>query len=38
MGRLATLEDVAEAVLVAATMLKFTTGSIIPVDGGRPFT
>lgn len=34
--RLATPEDVAEAVYVVATRLTFTTGSIIPVDGGRP--
>ncbi|GMR10576.1 MAG: SDR family oxidoreductase [Anaerolineae bacterium] len=37
LGRLATPEDVAEAVLAAATLLKYTTASIIPVDGGRPF-
>jgi len=37
LDRLATPEDVAQAVLAAATMLKFTTGSIIPVDGGRMF-
>ena len=37
LDRLATPEDVAEAVLAAATLLKFTTGSIIPVDGGRVF-
>lgn len=34
--RLAKAQDVASAVLAAATMLTFTTGSIIPVDGGRP--
>jgi 3-oxoacyl-[acyl-carrier protein] reductase len=34
--RLATPEDVASAVLALATTLTFTTGSIIPVDGGRP--
>jgi 3-oxoacyl-[acyl-carrier protein] reductase len=34
--RLATPEDVANAVLALATTLTFTTGSIIPVDGGRP--
>ena len=28
-------EDVADAVYALATTLKFTTGSIIPVDGGR---
>ncbi len=37
LGRMATPEDVAEAVLAAATMLTFTTASIIPVDGGRIF-
>ncbi len=35
LDRLATPEDVAEAVLAAATLLKYTTASIIPVDGGR---
>jgi 3-oxoacyl-[acyl-carrier protein] reductase len=33
--RFATPEDVADAVYALATTLKFTTGSIIPVDGGR---
>ena len=37
LGRLATAEDVAETVLAVTTMMPFTTGSIIPVDGGRPF-
>jgi 3-oxoacyl-[acyl-carrier protein] reductase len=37
LGRLATTEDVAETVLAVATMMPFTTGAIIPVDGGRPF-
>ena len=36
LGRLATGDDVANAVLALATTLTFTTGSIIPVDGGRP--
>lgn len=36
LGRLATPNDVANAVLALATTLTFTTGSIIPVDGGRP--
>lgn len=36
LGRLATPDDVANAVLALATTLSFTTGSIIPVDGGRP--
>jgi len=33
--RLANPDDVANAVLALATTLTFTTGSIIPVDGGR---
>jgi 3-oxoacyl-[acyl-carrier protein] reductase len=36
LGRLPTPEDVAFAVLAAATLLPATTGAIIPVDGGRP--
>lgn len=36
LGRLATPEDVADAVYALSTYLTFTTGSIIPVDGGRP--
>ncbi len=36
--RLAFAEDVAQAVVAVATKLKFTTGAIIPVDGGRPLT
>jgi 3-oxoacyl-[acyl-carrier protein] reductase len=34
-GRLATPEDVADTVFALAGYLRFTTGSIIPVDGGR---
>lgn len=34
--RLALPEEVAAAVLAAATLLTFTTGAVIPVDGGRP--
>ena len=34
--RLAALEEVASAVVAAIKHLTFTTGSIIPVDGGRP--
>jgi len=34
--RIAKADDVADAVLAVATLLRFTTGSIIPVDGGRP--
>ena len=36
LGRLATPEDVANAVYAVATSLTFSTGCIIPVDGGRP--
>jgi 3-oxoacyl-[acyl-carrier protein] reductase len=35
MGRLADLEEVATAALLAAAGLSFTTGAVIPVDGGR---
>ncbi len=35
LSRLATSEDVANTVYALATYLTFTTGSIIPVDGGR---
>jgi 3-oxoacyl-[acyl-carrier protein] reductase len=35
LARLASAEDVANTVLALATHLTFTTGSIIPVDGGR---
>jgi len=34
--RLAMPEEVAAAVVAAATHLTFTTGAVIPVDGGRP--
>lgn len=34
--RLARPEEVAAAVVAAATHLTFTTGAVIPVDGGRP--
>ena len=36
LGRLASPEDVASAVLAAVTLLPATTGVVIPVDGGRP--
>ncbi len=36
LGRLATADDVAAAVSAVVGDLPFTTGSIIPVDGGRP--
>jgi 3-oxoacyl-[acyl-carrier protein] reductase len=36
LNRFATPEDVANAVYAVAATLTFTTGCIIPVDGGRP--
>ncbi|WP_019586023.1 SDR family NAD(P)-dependent oxidoreductase [Deinococcus apachensis] len=36
LGRIARPQEVAQAVLAAATHLTFSTGCIIPVDGGRP--
>lgn len=36
LGRIAEAEDVAEAVYAAIVHLNFSTGDIIPVDGGRP--
>jgi 3-oxoacyl-[acyl-carrier protein] reductase len=36
LNRFATPEDVANAVYAVASSLTFTTGCIIPVDGGRP--
>lgn len=36
LGRIAQANDVANAVLAVATQLTFSTGCIIPVDGGRP--
>jgi 3-oxoacyl-[acyl-carrier protein] reductase len=36
LNRFATPDDVANTVLALATTLTFTTGCIIPVDGGRP--
>ena len=36
LGRLGAPDDVADAVLACATALRFTTGAIIPSDGGRP--
>ncbi len=36
LNRFATPEDVADAVYALTTYLKFTTGSIIAVDGGKP--
>lgn len=36
LNRIAQPDDVASAVLAVATQLMFSTGCIIPVDGGRP--
>ena len=36
LNRFATPEDVADAVYALTTYLRFTTGSIIAVDGGKP--
>ncbi|MEM7735883.1 MAG: SDR family oxidoreductase [Deinococcota bacterium] len=36
--RLATADDVARAVVAVARDLTFSTGCILPVDGGRPLT
>lgn len=36
LGRLAQPEEIAHAVLVAVRDLRFTTGCVLPVDGGRP--
>jgi 3-oxoacyl-[acyl-carrier protein] reductase len=36
MKRFATVEDVADTVVATATHMKFSTGCVIQVDGGRP--
>ena len=36
LGRLASPDDVADAVLALATTLRAATGCVIPIDGGRP--
>ena len=36
--RLTQAQDVAKAVLACATLLTYSTGCVIPVDGGRPLT
>ncbi len=36
LGRIAQADDVAEAVYAAVARLRFSTGDILPVDGGRP--
>ena len=38
LGRLASPDDVADAVLAVATTLRYSTGCVIPVDGGRPLS
>jgi len=38
LGRIAEAEDVAAAVYAVAAHLTFTTGSVLPVDGGRPLS
>lgn len=38
LGRLALAAEVARAVVALATHLTFTTGAVIPVDGGRPLS
>ncbi len=37
MHRLATADDVADTVLAIHKLMPFTTGCVVPVDGGRPF-
>jgi 3-oxoacyl-[acyl-carrier protein] reductase len=36
LGRLAQPDEIAATVLAAAAAMPFTTGAVIPVDGGRP--
>ena len=36
--RLATADEVGAAALAVATVLKYSTGCIVPIDGGRPLT
>ena len=38
LGRIARAEDVAAAAVGLSTSLRFATGCIVPVDGGRPLT
>jgi len=38
LGRLATADEIGGAVLAVATMLVYSTGSIVAVDGGRPLS
>jgi 3-oxoacyl-[acyl-carrier protein] reductase len=34
--RLATADEIGAATVAVATQLKYSTGCIIPIDGGRP--
>lgn len=36
LGRIANPGDVADALVAVAVHLRFTTGAVVPVDGGRP--
>ncbi len=38
LGRFARPQEVADAVLAVATLLRYSTGCIVPVDGGRPLS
>jgi NAD(P)-dependent dehydrogenase (short-subunit alcohol dehydrogenase family) len=38
LARLGTPEDIAHSIVAAATRLTFSTGIVIPVDGGRPLS
>lgn len=38
LGRLADPQEIAQAVLVAARDMRFSTGCVLPVDGGRPLS
>jgi len=38
LGRLAQASDVADAVIATATLLRFSTGTSIAIDGGRPLS
>ncbi len=37
-GRLVTAEDVAETIYAVIAHMPMTTGTFVPVDGGRPLT
>ena len=38
LGRIANASDVADTVVALSTTVRFNTGCVIPVDGGRPLT